>query len=266
MTKTENNSKYIKLVDVTKCMGCRGCQVACKNWNNLPAEKTQCTGSLQNPPDLTYNTYTLIRFYELPKGDGVNWVMRHDACMHCEQPACVKACPSPGALVKTPEGAVVHNDEFCIGCRSCAVNCPFEVPKYNAKKEKISKCTLCYDRITEGKKPACVTSCPTGSLQFGLRDEMLMKAEKRIEQIEGYIYPNNPKYETNMLFIFPKDVLVKDLKDMNPNPKMPLSLLIWKNLFKPFTLLGIGGVAGMAALHYLLKGPHEIHEKKEGGE
>jgi hypothetical protein len=95
---------------------------------------------------------------------------------------------------------------------------------------------------------------------------MLKKAEKRIEQIEGYIYPNNPKYETNMLFIFPKDVAVKDLKDMNPNPKMPLSLLIWKNLFKPFTLLGIGGVAGAAFLHYLLKGPHEIHEKKEGGE
>jgi formate dehydrogenase beta subunit len=266
MTTSENKSKYIKLVDVTKCTGCRGCQVACKNWNGLPAEKTVCKGSLQNPPDLTYNTYTLVRFDEVAKEGKVNWIMRHDACMHCETPACVKACPSPGALVKTPEGAVVHNDDACIGCRSCAVNCPFDVPKYDKKKEKVSKCTLCYDRITEGKMPACVTSCCTGALQFGLRDAMLKKAEKRIEQIEGQIYPMNPKYETNMLFILPKDINVKKDLNMNPNPCMPLTLLIWKNLFKPFTLLGIGGVAGAALIHYLLKGPHEVHEKKEGGE
>ena len=136
-------SEYIKLVDLSKCTGCRGCQVACKQWNVLPAEKTVCTGSLQNPPDLTYNTWCLVRFDEVQKENKLNWVMRHDACMHCETPACAKACPSPGAYTKTDEGAVVHNPKYCIGCKACTIACPFIVPKYSKKEDKVSKCSLC---------------------------------------------------------------------------------------------------------------------------
>lgn len=258
-------AEFIKLIDITKCTGCRGCQVACKQWNELAAEKTTFTGSLQNPDDLSYNTWTLIRFDEVEQNGKMNWLLRHDACMHCDWPACVKACPSPGALVKTDEGPVVHNTKFCIGCKSCIVACPFDIPRYSKEKENIAKCTLCYDRITDGKNPACVTSCPTGCLTFGTKEEMLDKAAKRAEKIGGFIYPNNPKYETHVLYIMPGGLKVADYSHANPNPKMPTTLMWWKNLFKPFTLIGIGGVAGLAALHYLIKGPHRVHEKKEEG-
>jgi formate dehydrogenase beta subunit len=262
-------TEYIKLIDLTKCTGCRGCQVACKNWNGLQAEKTSFTGSLQNPADLTYNTWCLIRFDEVENGSGLSWVMRHDACMHCDWPACVKACPSPGALVKTETGAVVHDPNFCIGCKACTVACPFDIPRYSAVNENISKCTLCYDRITDGRKPACVTACPTGCLTFGPKAEMLEKARARAAKIGGVVYPNNPKYETHVLYIMPAEIKAAQIQHMNPNPKMPTTILWWKNLFKPFTLIGMGAVAGAAMLHYFVRGPHEVpHEadKKEGGE
>lgn len=257
---------YVKLVDVTKCTGCRGCQVACKQWNGLPAETTGFTGSLQNPADLSYTTWCLIRFDELERDGMLKWVMRHDACMHCEHPACVKACPSPGALTQTEEGAVVHNAKYCIGCRACLAACPFEIPKYSKAKEKVAKCTLCYDRITDGKKPACVTACNTGALLFGPKEEMLAKAYKRVADIGGMLYPANPQYPTKVMTILPAEITPRDLSKMNPDPKMPATVLWWKNFFKPFTLIGIGGVAAAALLHYLIKGPHAVHEKHEGGE
>jgi len=258
-------AEYIKLIDTTKCTGCRACQVACKQWNGLPAETTHFTGSYQNPLDLSYNTWTLIRFDEIDVDGNIKWLMRHDACMHCEWPACVKACPSPGALVKTPEGAVVHNPKYCIGCKACMIACPFDVPRYSPEKDEIAKCTLCYDRITNGEKPACVTVCPTGCLDFGPKDEMTEKARARAEEVGGYIYPNNPKYETHVLYVLPGGVDMKAYSHLNPDPKMPATVLWWKNLFKPFTLLGMGGVAGLAALHYLIKGPHEVEEKPSKG-
>jgi len=258
-------AEYIKLVDVTKCTGCRGCQVACKQWNELPGEQHLYTGSLQSSKDLTPNTWCLIRFDEVEKKGKLNWLMRHDACMHCETPACVKACPT-GSLSKTDEGAVVHNKKTCIGCKSCVVNCPFDIPRYSKETETVAKCSLCYDRITDGKNPACVTACPTGCLTFGTKEAMLEKAAKRAEKVGGFIYPNNPKYETHLLYVMPGTVEVTDFSHTNPNPKMPATVLWWKNLFKPLTLIGMGGVIGMAALHYLIKGPHRVHEKKEGGE
>jgi formate dehydrogenase iron-sulfur subunit len=259
-------AEFIKLIDVTKCTGCRGCQVACKQWNELPAEKTIYSGSLQNPKDLTYNTWTLIRFDEVEKNGKLNWLMRHDACMHCDWPACAKACPSPGALVKTDEGAVVHNPKYCIGCKACIAACPFDIPRFNEEKQNIAKCTLCYDRITDGKQPACVTSCPTGCLSFGTKEKMVETAHKRAEKVKGFVYPDNPKYETHILYVMPGTVDISDFSHANPDPKMPLSVLLWKNLFKPFALIGIGAVIGGSFLHYITKGPHKVHEKNEGGE
>ncbi len=258
-------AEYIKLIDLTKCTGCRACQVACKQWNELPAEKQAVfTGSLQNPVDLTFTTWNLIRFDEVERPDGLKWLMRHDACMHCETPACVKVCPT-GALFKTPEGAVMHSDELCIGCKACIPACPFDIPRYSKEKDKMAKCTLCYDRITDGKKPACVTACNTGCLDFGRKDAMIAKAQARALATGGTLYPNNPAYKTHVLYVLPSGLAPADYSHMNPNPKMPATILWWKNLFKPFTLLGMGGVAGMAALHYLIKGPHVVEDKSQEG-
>ena len=133
--------------------------------------------------------------------------MRHDACMHCDWPACAKACPSPGALTKTDEGAVVHDPKYCNpGRKACIAACPFDIPRYSEEQQKIAKCTLCYDRITHGKQPACVTSCPTGCLTFGTKEKMQEKALKRAEKVGGFVYPSNPKYETHILYVMPGTV------------------------------------------------------------
>jgi len=262
-------AEHMMLIDLTKCTGCRACQVACKEWNGLRAEKTKFNGSYQNPPDLSYDTWTLVRFDEMKSENSlkkVKWLMRKEGCMHCVDAPCVKACPSPGALVKTPEGAVVHNPKYCIGCKACVVACPFDIPRYSPQEEKIAKCTLCYDRITEGKVPACVEACTTGCLEFGPKEDIIARAKARIKEVDASLYPNNG-YETHVIYIVPKYAKLEEFSHLNPDPKVPTTELWWKNLFKPLTLIGMGGVAGLAALHYLIKGPHRVEDKgTEGGD
>ena len=133
-----------------KCTGCRACQVACKNWNQLPAVATENRGSFENPPSLNPATYTKIKFNELStgsdKGDtfhyGIEWLFLKQQCLHCTEATCMIVCPSPGALVRTSEGIVVNNPDKCIGCKYCVMTCPFEVPQFNPCTQKISKCHL----------------------------------------------------------------------------------------------------------------------------
>ena len=165
--------ELVKLIDTTLCTACRGCQVACKQWNELPGLKTKQLGTYQNPPDLQWNTWTLIRFQEYEdKNKNFQWIFRKDGCMHCTDAACVKVCPS-GSLYYTPLKTVgIHRDK-CIGCKECVSACPFHIPKYDAKTDKVYKCDLCYSRIRESHAPACVKSCPTGALTIGDKECML---------------------------------------------------------------------------------------------
>ncbi len=267
MHKTENNKNdLVKLIDVTKCTACRGCQVACKQWNELPGLKTRQRGTYQNPPDLQWNTWTLIRFQEHVDKEGkFAWLFRKDGCMHCTDASCVKACPT-GALFKTEFGTVGVHRDLCIGCKACMAACPFEIPKYDAKTDKCYKCDLCYTRLTGEQKPSCVLSCPTGALTIGDRDTQLKKAYKRVAELGGNANVYGDKFVggTHVIYVLQEPPAVYD--KLPENPKVPLSVLLWKNLFKPFTLIGIGAVTGAAALHYLIKGPHKVHEKNEGGE
>ncbi|HOO45081.1 MAG TPA: 4Fe-4S dicluster domain-containing protein [Deltaproteobacteria bacterium] len=260
-------SEIVKLIDTTRCTACRGCQVACKQWNELPASKTRNVGSYQNPQDLEWNTWTLIRFQEHQDTDGsFQWLFRKDGCMHCTDAACVRVCPS-GALSYTEFGTVAVDQDRCIGCKACISACPFDIPRYNAETEKIYKCDLCLNRLKENQIPACVLSCPTGALSIGKREEMIEKAYKRVEELDGkaYVYGDKFVKGTHVIYVLQKDAKVYD--ELPVNPRIPASVVLWKNLFKPFTLIGMGAVAGMAALHYLIKGPHEVHEKdQEGGE
>src|SRR5207253_2390549 len=174
-----------KLIDTTKCIGCKACQVACMEWNDLRDEIGTNVGVYDNPPDLTDASWTVMRFaeYENPKGD-LEWLIRKDGCMHCADPGCLKACPAPGAIVQYQNGIVDVNPEACIGCKMCETGCPFDVPRYSAKTDKMAKCTLCVDRVQVGLEPACVKSCPTGCLQFGDKTDMVALGNARVEQLK----------------------------------------------------------------------------------
>jgi len=173
------------LVDTSRCIGCRACMVACKEWNELPAEHVERTlpGSYQNRDDLTSQTWTVVHFAEQASGDDMRWLFAKTQCMHCVDPACVSAC-LVNALDKLPEGPVVYRADRCIGCRYCMVACPFEIPKfeYDRPLPLIRKCTFCTHRLREGKLPACAEVCPSGALQFGKRRELLEVAKTRIYQ------------------------------------------------------------------------------------
>ncbi len=194
--------------DSSKCTGCKGCQVACKCWNELPSPMTknagEFTGSLQCPADLGPNTRLIMTFNEADNGKkyGVNWAFGRRACMHCTNAACVSVCPS-GALYKDEEtGLVSYHRDKCIGCQYCRSACPFDVPRHTGVGVtgggiKINKCTGCIDRVRNGRKPACVSTCQTDALQFGDRDKMLEKAHARVEALKARGYADASIYGEN---------------------------------------------------------------------
>ena len=168
-------------IDTTLCMACRGCQVACKQWHNLPAEKTLNRGSYENPPDLSFYTYKLVRMREKVVDGSLQWLFFPEQCRHCVDPPCVQATEEPTAIFQDDEtGAVVYTantknldpDEI-IGA------CPYNIPR-KGDDGTLAKCDMCYDRVQNGLLPACVKTCPTGAMNFGDRNEMLDLAEKRL--------------------------------------------------------------------------------------
>jgi formate dehydrogenase iron-sulfur subunit len=194
------------LMDLTKCIGCRGCQAACKQWNDLPAEATNNWGSYENPPRRSAKTWTTITFNEVTDGDEFAWVFAKRQCMHCEDPACAAAC-IVGALHKTPEGPVIYDDYKCIGCRYCTLACPYGVPtfEWDTPVPYIRKCTMCVDRLAEGMQPACAKTCPSGAILFGERNELLQDARSRIQAHPGkyvdHIYGEKEVGGASMLYI-----------------------------------------------------------------
>jgi formate dehydrogenase iron-sulfur subunit len=156
-------------------MGCRGCQVACKQWNQLPATKTEFTGSYENPKHLSGETWTIVRFHEFD-GPPV-WRFNKQQCYHCENPSCVTVCPT-GAAQKLDNGVVIIRQDICAGCKYCIEACPFQTPHANSRGTAI-KCRFCIDRIANGLVPACVKACPSGALFFGTRREVKVEIDKR---------------------------------------------------------------------------------------
>jgi len=196
------------LYDANKCIGCRACQVACKQWNELPAEETTNRGTLENPPQLSARTFTKLRFREVEHDGEFRWVFAKIQCMHCEDPACVAAC-LVGALQKTKDGPVIYDDRRCIGCRYCMMACPFGVPTFEWDKPLpwIRKCTFCADRQAAGLEPACVSTCPTGALKFGEREELIAEARERIaahpDKYVDHIYGEREVGGTSWLYLSP---------------------------------------------------------------
>lgn len=180
------------LVDTTRCVGCRGCQIACKEWNNLPAEKTRffAGNGYQNPHDLSSKTWTLITYNDVKSRKGYDWVFGKRQCFHCNEPACATVCPV-SALRKTENGPVVYDKDRCLGCRYCQMACPFDIPRFDWDQAvpEIKKCNMCADRIEAGMEPACSKACPTDAIIFGEREDLIKDAEARIARNPlGYIH------------------------------------------------------------------------------
>src|SRR6266478_7051133 len=185
-----------KLIDVTSCIGCKACQVACMQWNDLRDSVGDNDGTYDNPRDLTPASWTVMRFSEVEVQSGrLEWLIRKDGCMHCEDPGCLKACPAPGAIVKYANGIVDFVSENCIGCGYCVKGCPFDIPRISPVDHKSYKCTLCSDRVGVGLEPACVKACPTGAIMFGSKTDMTSWAGERIVDLRSRGFANAGLYD-----------------------------------------------------------------------
>ena len=178
-------------IDTTKCTGCRGCQAACKQWNQNPGTKTLQRGTYQNPPDLSAATFKLVRFSEAAGSSGEpGWYFFPDQCRHCLYPPCKIAADekAEGAVILDARTrAVIFNPAVKISpedFKEIREICPFDIPRYDEKLGVMAKCTMCFDRVSEGMLPACVKACPTGAMQFGDRKTIRRMAEKRLDEVK----------------------------------------------------------------------------------
>jgi formate dehydrogenase iron-sulfur subunit len=230
-------------IDTTKCTGCRACQVACKQWNELDTEKTTNRGTYQNPPDLSPKTYTLVRFTETLEDGKMKWYFFKDQCRHCISPPCMIEADNQkvsGAITQDETGAVVYDPEKTkkLNFSTIKESCPYNIPRVNPKTKSIAKCTMCVDRITNGLLPACVKACPTGTLQFGEREEMLKTVRERLDQLKP-LYKDAKildEEEVSALYL----IVDKPSLYQIAEKKESSSLLALKSLFKPLSVVGIG--------------------------
>jgi formate dehydrogenase iron-sulfur subunit len=180
--------------DTTVCIGCKACEVACKEWNMVPEDGLVWTGkSYDNTGELGANTWRHVAFVEqeVPVDDGsetagIRWLMSSDVCKHCTHAACLDVCPT-GALIRTEFGTVVVQEDICNGCGYCVPACPFGVLDKREIDDdgRVWKCTLCYDRLQDGETPACAKACPTESIQFGPLEELHERADARLATLHA---------------------------------------------------------------------------------
>jgi formate dehydrogenase beta subunit len=261
-----------KLIDTSTCIGCKACEVACQEWNDLPPETTVQIGTYQTLPTTTANFWNLIKFNEHEEQGSFHWLMRKDQCMHCADPGCLAACPAPGAIVQYANGIVDFDQDQCIGCGLCMSGCPFDVPKFKPETRRVYKCTMCVDRTSVGLQPACVKACPTSCLQFGTKDAMLEVAHHRVDQLKADGYAQAAVYDpagvggTSVVTVLAFGDR-PELYGLPRNPTVPAAVSF---LTGPLRRLGgLAMVAGLviAAIHYLRFGPKQDDPpKRESGE
>ena len=177
-------------IDTTRCIACKGCQVACKQWHNLPAEKTTNHGNYQNPPDFSHTTYKLVRINEEISDGKLNWLFFPDQCRHCLIPPCLLWAQNSDAIYQDEDtGAVVYTSETRkLKAEDIIGACPYDVPRSDSSG-MLNKCNMCNDRVKQGMQPACVKACPTGSLNFGDLEQMQKLANERFEKVK-LTYPD----------------------------------------------------------------------------
>src|SRR5574343_671032 len=258
-----------KLIDVTKCIGCKACQSACQEWNDVREEVGVNVWSYHNPHDLTANSWTLMRFAEMEENGHLEWLIRKDGCMHCSDPGCLKACPAPGAIIQYSNGIVDFHQENCIGCGYCVTGCPFNVPRISKEDSKAYKCSLCSDRVAVNQAPACVKACPTGAIQFGSKEDMKDYAAKRVDDLKERGYDKAGLYDpqgvggTHVMYVLHHADQPNLYAGLPENPSISPLVSVWKGFAKPLETLALAGVALGSLFHYVTKGPNEVSKEIE---
>lgn len=261
-----------KLIDVSKCIGCKACQTACMEWNDLRDEIGDTHGTYDNPRDLSDKSWTVMRFSEYENPDGnLEWLIRKDGCMHCEDPGCLKACPAPGAIVQYSNSIVDFVHENCIGCGYCVRGCPFNIPRISRveDKPKAYKCTLCSDRIAVGQGPACAKACPTHAIVFGTKDEMKKHAEARIKDLKSRGYKNAGLYDppgvsgTHVMYVLHHADKPEIYANLPANPRISPIVELWKGATRYAGLAAIGIFAAIGFFHHIVEGPNKVSREDE---
>jgi formate dehydrogenase iron-sulfur subunit len=261
--------KVAKLIDISKCIGCKACQVACMEWNDTRDVVGNNVGVYDNPADLTENSWTVMRFTEYEEQGRLEWLIRKDGCMHCADPGCLKACPAPGAIVQYSNGIVDFVEENCIGCGSCVTGCPFNVPRISKKDNKAYKCTLCSDRVSVGLEPACVKVCPTGAITFGSKEDMIEHAVERVVDLKERGYQNAGLYDpqgvggTHVMYVLKHADKPEIYHGLPADPQISPMVGLWKGALKPLALLAMGVTALAGVFHYIKVGPNDADADDE---
>ena len=215
--------------DTTICIGCKACEVACKQWNQLPEDGFNFSGmSYDNTVALGASTWRHVSFIERQNGGAFSWLMSSDVCKHCARAGCLEACPT-GAIIRTEFESVYVQPDICNGCGYCVVGCPFGVIDRKEDDGRAWKCTLCYDRLQEDMTPACAKACPTESIHFGELSDLQAQAHKRIEVLhsqgvnEAYLYGVDKESQpgTEGLNAFFLLVDKPEVYNLPPDPMVP---------------------------------------------
>jgi formate dehydrogenase iron-sulfur subunit len=221
--------------DTTLCIGCKACEVACKQWNQLPEDGFAFTGmSYDNTASLGASTWRHVAFIERPvalstqDAGAFSWLFSSDVCKHCARAGCLESCPT-GAIIRTEFDSVYVQPDVCNGCGYCVVNCPFGVIDRSPTDGRAWKCTLCYDRLREDMTPACAKACPTESIKFGELDDLRAEAKQRVENLhekgmrEAYLYGESAESQpgTEGLNAFFLLLDKPEVYNLPPNPVVP---------------------------------------------
>jgi len=185
--------------DTSICIGCKACEVACKEWNQLPGDAPKFLDSFDNTGKLDAENYRHVKFIDLVPdapmviGNGSAWLLMSDICKHCTHASCMEVCPTD-AIIKTEYNTVYIQQDVCNGCRDCISACPYGAIGFNEKSGTVGKCTMCYDRLQADLTPACAKACPTQSIQYGTLSELHQKADARLATLKAQGYDQAQLY------------------------------------------------------------------------
>jgi len=263
------------LTDSTLCIGCKACEVACKEWNGIAADGLDWSGfSYDNTEAVGHSTWRHVKFVEHAPEPGFggnadlsSWVFSSDVCKHCEQAGCLEACPT-GAIVRTEFGGVYVQPDVCNGCAYCVVSCPFGVVQKNPADGRAFKCTFCYDRQKAGLEPACAKACPTESIKFGEINQLRVAANERLNELKDRGVQDAQLYDptdTSVEGIHAFFIVRGDPRQYNLPPKPEVPTIYLKEGWKQ-AAVGSAGLVFGTLLAFAVAGRRKAQSKRAAAE